>query len=143
MPGNWNITYMPQVDGKSGSDMGGNGLFAFANTEYPNASACLIRHITEKDNMKAFCEATNFIPVRQSLLDEGLTYSAYQEQMDVLLEIVGTLDPKMTADETSTRFQQLNTIFTEAMDYIAIDNSKTAQEVMDEVQAGMDEVLAE
>jgi multiple sugar transport system substrate-binding protein len=143
MPGNWGITYMPQVNGKSGSDMGGNGLFAFSNTEYPNASAHLIRHITEKDNMKAFCEATNFIPVRQSLLEEGLTFSAYQDQMDVLLEIVGTLDPKMTADETSTRFQQLNTVFTEAMDYIAIDGSKSAQEVMDTVQAGMEEVLAE
>ena len=143
MPGNWGVTYMPQKNGKTGSDLGGNGLFAYYETKYPEASTIFIDYITSKDNAREFCEASNFIPVRQSLIDEGLKYSKYQEEMNTFLNIVATIDPKMAEDETSTRFQQLNVIWSEEMDPLVIDGSATAEQVLQKCQTRMEEALAE
>lgn len=143
MPDNWGVTYMPQVGGKTTSDMGGNGLFAYKGTKYPKAAAIFIDYITNKDNMKAFCEAGNFLPVRQSLIKEGLNYSSFKDEMKVFSNIVSTIDDKLASDETSTRFQQLNVIFSEKMDPIAVNGSVTAKDTVkamkDEMQAALDE----
>lgn len=141
MPDNWGVTYMPQVKGKTGSDMGGNGLFAYAKTKYPNAAAIFIDYMTKKDNMKLFCETANFIPVRTSLINEGLKYTQYQNEMNTFLNIVKTIDPKLAADETSIRFQQLNEIYSQKMDPIAIDGSVTAEKALENMKKEMTNAL--
>ncbi len=144
MPDNWAVTYMPKSPtGKTGSDLGGNGLFAYKGTKYPNAATIFIDYVSAKENMKAFCEASNFIPVRASLISEGLSYTAFQNEMNTFLDIVATIDPKMAADETSTRFQQLNVIFNEEMDPLAIDGSATPEQVIQRCEERMVEALAE
>jgi multiple sugar transport system substrate-binding protein len=141
MPGNWAVTYMPQINGKTGSDMGGNGLFGYKKTKYPNAVAIFIDYITSKKVAKEFCEASNFIPVRKSLIGEGLKYTRFQNEMDSFLKIVGTIDPKMAADETSTRFQQLNVIWSEEMDPLVIDGSVSAQQALAKMEKRMNDAL--
>ena len=143
MTGNWGITYMPQINGKTGSDMGGNGIFGYAKTKYPAATAIFIDYATSKDVVRGFCEVSNFIPVRQSLIQEGINYASFKPEMDILLGIVSTIDPKMAADETSTRFQQLNIILNEEMDPLAIDGSATAQQVLTKLEERMRTALAE
>ena len=86
--------------------------------------------------------SSNFIPVRTSLIAEGLKYTNFQSEMDIFLDIVATIDPKMAADETSARFQQLNIIYAEEMDPLVIDGSKTAQEVLAKMETRMKEALA-
>lgn len=143
MPDNWGVTYMPQVDGKTTSDMGGNALVAYQGTKYPKACAIFIDYITNKENMKAFCEAGNFLPVRQSLIKEGLNYSSFPEEMKVFTNIIATVDSKLASDETSDKFQQLNLILSEKMDPLAVDGSATAEqtaaEMKTEMQAALDE----
>jgi len=141
MPNNWGVTYMPQVNGKTTSDMGGNGLFAYSDTKYPKASAIFIDYITSKDNMKAFCETGNFLPVRQSLIKEGINYSSFKDEMKVFSNIVGTIDGKMAADETSNKFQQLNVIFSEKMDPIAVNGSATAEKTVKAMKEEMQAAL--
>jgi hypothetical protein len=63
--------------------------------------------------------------------------------MATLLGIVSTINPRMAADETSTRFQQLNVIFSEEMDPLAIDGSATARQVLEKAERRMKEALAE
>lgn len=142
MPDNWGVTYMPQVDGKTTSDMGGNSLFAYSGTKYPKAAAIFIDYITNKENMKLFCETGNFLPVRQSLVDEGLNYVDFQDEMKVFSEIVGTIDSKLASDVTSSKFQRLNVIFNEEMDTIIFDVA-TADEAVKSMKEKMQEVLDE
>ena len=141
MPGNWGVTYMPQVNGKTTSDMGGNALFAYSGTKYPKAAAIFIDYITSKENMKAFCEAGNFLPVRQSLIKEGLNYSNFQNEMKVFSNIIATVDGKQAADETSDKFQQLNVILTEKMDPLAVNGSATAEQTVQTMKSEMQKVL--
>lgn len=141
MANEWGVTYMPQKNGKTGSDMGGNGIFAYTGTKYPKAAAIVVEYLTRAENMKGFCEAGNFIPVRQSLMAEGLTFSAFQEEMELFMEIAGTIDTKMAADETSVPFQDLNATFSEAMDPMIVDGSRTAEQVLEECQTRMTEIL--
>lgn len=143
MPGNWGVTYMPQVDGKTTSDMGGNGLFAYKNTKYPKAAAIFIDYLTNPENMKLFCETGNFLPVRQSLISEGLDYQSFAPEMAVFSNIISTIDEKMATDETSNRFQQVNVIFSDLMDYIAVNASLTPSQVAAEMKKQMQEVLDE
>ena len=63
--------------------------------------------------------------------------------MRILNEIVATIDPKMAADETSVSFQQLNEVFNEEMDPLAVNNSATAEQVVAACQERMTEVLNE
>ena len=140
--GKWGVTYMPQRNGRTGSDMGGNALFGYAGTEYPQAVAIVIEYITAYENMKAFCEAAQFSPVRTELLQPGvLSYGGYQEQMTLFNEILTTIDPAMAADETSVPFQQCNLIWNEEMDYLAVDRSHTPQQVLDACEERMNEAL--
>ncbi|MEK3724732.1 hypothetical protein [Paenibacillus sp. FSL H8-0034] len=44
-----------------------------------------------------------------------------------MLNIVKTIDPKLAEDEISIRFQQINQIYGEIMDPIAINGSVTAE----------------
>lgn len=144
MKGKWGVTYMPQKDGKTGSDMGGNSVFAYKGTKYPKAAAMVVEYITRAENMKHFCETGSFIPVRTSLLQEGaISYTNYAGEMKVFNDIVGTIDPKMAADETSVRFQQLNIIFGEEMDPLIVNGSKTAEEVAASCEEKMTEALQE
>jgi ABC-type glycerol-3-phosphate transport system substrate-binding protein len=143
MKDNWGVTYMPQINGKTGSDMGGNGIFGYAKTKYPDAAAIFIDYITSKDVVNGFCEAANFIPVRQSLIAEGINYASFKPEMEVILGIVSTIDPKMAADETSVRFQQLNVILNEEMDPLVIDGSASARQVLDRLDQRFKTALAE
>lgn len=142
MPDNWGITYMPQRDGKTGNDMGGNGLFCYAGTKYPKASAILATYITSAEGMKLFCETGNFIPVRESIMGT-LEYANYADEMKLFNEMAGTIDAKMAADETSVAFLQLNNIFNEEMDYLVVDGSSTVDDVINNCQERMSEELAE
>lgn len=143
MGDNWGVTYMPQVNGKTGSDMGGNGLFAYAGTKYPKACAIFIDYITNAENMRAFCEAGNFLPVRKSLSGGVLNYEKFPEAMKVFNDIVATVDPKMAADETSARFQQLNMAFAEILDPLAVNSSISPQDAVAQMQTEMQDILAE
>lgn len=139
----WGMTYMPIRNGKTSSDMGGNAVFAYADTKYPKAAAIVVDYITNEENMKKFCETGSFIPVRTKLLEGGVEYKSFKDEMKILNDIVGTIDPKMAADETSVSFQQLNEVFNEEMDPLAVNNSATAEEVAANCQERMTEVLEE
>jgi len=143
MPDGWGVTYMPQRNGKTGSDMGGNGIFAYKETKYPKAAAIVVEYLTAAEQMKGFCEAGNFIPVRESLMKEGINFTAFQDEMKLFMEIAGTIDTKMAADETSVPFQNLNESFNEAMDPMVVDGSSTAEEVAAQLQENMSEILEE
>lgn len=143
MPDGWGVTYMPHKDGKTGSDMGGNGIFAYAGTKYPRAAAIVVEYLTAAEQMKGFCETGNFIPVRQSLLEGDMKFTSFQEEMKLFMEIAGTIDEKMASDETSVPFQNLNVAFNEAMDPMIVDGSRTAEEVAAMCQETMTEILQE
>lgn len=143
MPGNWGVTYMPVRNGKTGSDMGGNALFAYKETKYPKAAAIVIDYITNAENMKKFCETGSFIPVRTSLLEGEINYTNFSDEMRVFSEIVGTIDPKLAADESSAVFQQINQIFGEEMDPMVVNGSATAEDVVANCKSRMTEVLNE
>ncbi|WP_026511204.1 ABC transporter substrate-binding protein [Butyrivibrio sp. LC3010] len=130
MPDNWGVTYMPQKNGKTGTDMGGNALFCYKDTKYPKAAAIVAEYITSKEQMKTFCEIGDFIPVRKSLLETELTYANHKQEMELFKEIATTLDPKMAADETSEHFTDLNIIFGNNMDKIVFDRNASVDDVL-------------
>jgi multiple sugar transport system substrate-binding protein len=143
MPGNWGVTYMPQVNGKTSSDLGGNAVFAYSGTKYPNASAIFIDYLTNKAGMRKFCENGDFIPVRKSLLSEGMSYPTFQNEMGIFMNIANTVDQKQAKDETSVRFQQFNTILNKNMDPLIINRSKTPDQVVADMETQMKAALAE
>ena len=72
-----------------------------------------------------------------------MEYNDFADEMKIFNEIVATIDPKMAADETSVPFQQLNEIFNEEMDPLAVNNSATAEEVAAACQERMTGILNE
>ena len=141
LPGKWGVTYMPQKDGKTGTDMGGNGLFCYSGTKYPKAAAIVASYITSSEEMQKFCEIGNFIPVRKGLLESGINYENFPEEMRLFNEEALTLDPKMAADESSMAFEELNLIFSEEMDGLVINRSSSVDDVVKNCEKRMSAVL--
>ncbi|WP_208585692.1 ABC transporter substrate-binding protein [Gracilibacillus suaedae] len=115
---NWSI--MPYPYGKGGHQSAPHGSWYIAatqNTEYPELSAELVAHLTNKDSAIKMEEAAGLIPGHKELLDSSETYSDYPRKL-MLEQLVNTnhLKPK------SPIFPVLEDALGDIMEGIALDN---------------------
>lgn len=142
LAGKWGVTYMPQRDGKIGSDLGGGELCITSATEHPAEAAKFVQFMTSKESSKYFCENANFLPVRTSLSEEGITYQTYSEEMNYFVKQAGTMDPDMVACQTSKGFSKVSKLFSEAIERIVLEDTPAA-DIAADFDAAVEEALAE
>ncbi|MBQ3696567.1 MAG: sugar ABC transporter substrate-binding protein [Spirochaetales bacterium] len=140
MPGNWGMTYLPSINGRLSSDLGGNGLFGISKTKYPNAVATFIKWLSSKEIMTSFCQDGGFIPVRKDIRNEDISYSKYDEELKIVIDFASTLDPKLAVAATSPNWSLFNTILSEEMDALVTENA-SAEDVISRILARWDEEL--
>jgi multiple sugar transport system substrate-binding protein len=136
----WGVTYMPQKNGKTGSDMGGNALAVFAQSKYPEESAKFVKFMTDAENSKAFCEVTNFLPVRKSIPKESMKFAAYNNEMKLFLDQVATVDPNMAAVETNKKFQPIMQVISDNIEKIIL-NSASGEQVVKDMEKGINDAI--
>ena len=90
-------------------------------------------------NLKMYKNIQDTVKYLQDLV--SLTKDISREEMELFMEIAGTIDEKMASDETSVPFQELNIALNEAMDPMIVDGSSTAEEVAQNCQTTMTEIL--
>lgn len=142
MKDEWGVTYMPQVNGKSGSDLGGNAIAAFAGSKHPEEAAKFVEYVTNAENSKIFSEAANFLSVRRSTSEKGLNYESHNEEMKLFAEQVGTVDPDMAAIEVSSKFQPINMLLAASIENMMLNGASVEQTVKD-LETGINEALSD
>jgi len=136
----WGVTYMPQKNGKTGSDMGGNALGVFAKSKHPKEAAKFVEFMTNAENSKQFCEVTNFLPVRKSVSQETMKFATYNEEMKLFLDQVKTIDPKMAAVETNRKFQPITQVISDNIEKLILNGARS-EEVVKDMEKGINEAL--
>jgi ABC-type glycerol-3-phosphate transport system substrate-binding protein len=136
----WGVTYMPQKNGKTGADMGGNALAVFAQSKYPEESAKFVKFMTDAENSKAFCEVTNFLPVRKSIPKENMKFAAYNNEMKLFLDQVATVDPNMAAVETNKKFQPIMQVISDNIEKIIL-NGASGEQVVKDMEKGINDAI--
>lgn len=79
---NWSL--MPYPYGKKGHNSAPHGSWYVAatkNTKYPELTAELVAHLTNKESAKAMEEAAELIPGHKELLDSSEIYSEYPRKL--------------------------------------------------------------
>lgn len=91
---NWSL--MPYPYGKKGHNSAPHGSWYVAatkNTKYPELTAELVAHLTNKESAKAMEEAAGLIPGHKELLDSSEIYSEYPRKL-MLDQLVQTTHVK-------------------------------------------------
>jgi multiple sugar transport system substrate-binding protein len=99
MTAGWDVTYMIR-DVQMAADMGGNGVAATRDTKNPELAADFLKHLVSEEQMKSFCREGLFLPTRKSLVDQGIDFPSYPEQMNLFVEQSTTVPAKMAAEQT-------------------------------------------
>lgn len=132
---NWSL--MPYPVGKEGHNSAPHGSWYVAGTsgtEYPELTAELVAHLTNKDSAKVMEEAAGLIPGHEDLLDSSETYSDYPRKL-MLDQLVQTTHVK----PKSPIFPVLEDVLGDIVEGIALE----ADSVENLVESAIDKVERE
>lgn len=131
MKGSYGATFMPQVNGKTGSDMGGSCLVAFKSAKHTAAAAKFMNYMVSTDAMKAYDETYGDLPVRTSLTKTTLNYASHADMMKMFTEQGETIDPKMASVEANPKFDAIETALANNIEKIILNGKTGAQAAKD------------
>jgi multiple sugar transport system substrate-binding protein len=115
MKADWGVTYMIR-DAEMASDMGGNVVGVTKDSQNPELSAEFVKFIASEEQMAQFCVDAQFIPVRTSLVEQGLDYTLRPEEMTVFVEQSETVPEKMAAEQTIPKFNEINQVLADELE---------------------------
>lgn len=93
---------------------GGKFMVGFADTEEPELTALFLHWMNDAEQQGQFVDASNFLPTRQDLVDEGVDYASRPEDMQVFLEDVQRTPEAAYASAYSPEFSAAATEFVDS-----------------------------
>lgn len=93
---------------------GGKFMAGFADTEEPALTALFIHWMNEAEQQTEFLDASNFLPTRSDLVEQGVDYTKRSEDMAVFLEDISRTPEAAYASAYSPEFSAAATEFLEA-----------------------------
>ena len=115
MKADWGVTYMIQ-DVEMASDMGGNAVGVTKDSQDPELAAEFVKFIASEEQMAQFCVDAQFIPVRKSLVKQGLDYTMRPKEMNVFVEQSETVPETMAAEQTIPKFNEINQVLADELE---------------------------
>lgn len=132
----WDVTFMPK-DVSAASDLGGNLLGVSKTSKNAAVAADFIQFVCNKANMKYFCETDLFLPVRTSLIQEGVQFSSQAPQMQTFTQQATTVPAAMAQVETSPDFAAINQVLADQLDLCFVGQQspkETAAKIADGIK---------
>lgn len=93
---------------------GGKFMAGFAETDEPALTALFIHYMNTAESQRQFVDASNFLPTRANLVQEGVDYTQRPEDMAVFLEDITRTPEEAYASAYSPEFSAAATEFVEA-----------------------------
>jgi multiple sugar transport system substrate-binding protein len=139
MQDEWGVTYMIK-DTSMASDLGGNAVAATADTKDPEGTASFLEFLASEEEMKQFCIDAQFIPVRTSLVQEGLDYKLRPEDMSVFVNQSETVPAKMAREQTFPDFNKVNQVLADELE-AAFKTGQSPEDTAKNIESGTTEAL--
>lgn len=103
-------------DVEEATNLGGNALVVTSTAADPEAAAEYVKYMCSADSMKAFCEASSFVPARKSLVDEGLEWDYRPEAMQMFAQNSKLVPEAMASLETMPQFSEIAALMTDQLE---------------------------
>jgi multiple sugar transport system substrate-binding protein len=104
----WGATFMPR-DADAASDLGGNSIVAYAETEQADTAAAFVKLMGREDVMKYFCANAMELPTRKKLAEAGIDFVYVPEKMGVFSQQATTVSEQVVASTVTPAFNDINT----------------------------------
>lgn len=140
MKDDYGVTFMPQVDGKTSSDLGGSGLAVNSKSEKKQEAINLLISFIEKENMAYFCGKAGFLPVRNDISVDDLNYESNSDKMEIFIEQVSRMDKKMAELETSSNFAEMGRLLSDSIEKLMLEDI-TSKELAKEMDSKIEDIL--
>lgn len=135
----WQVTYMPRSVSMA-SDLGGNCLAVTRDSKNRDVAIDFLRYATNEANMRDFCVAAGFLPVRRSLMETKLEYPVRPDAMQVFVEQSRTIPDHLAATVTLPDFSRINTKLGEQLD-LAFTSGQSPKDTAENVEGTIRSVL--
>ncbi len=137
----YGVTYMPR--GKAmASDLGGNALAVLKKSKHPQEALTFIKFMTEEENMKEFVEKGMFLPVRNSLSADKMSYAIKPDLMRLFVNQAKTIPNHMAQTISQPSMTKINKVLTDELDLV-FTQGKDEKEALKEMQTQIDKILKE
>jgi multiple sugar transport system substrate-binding protein len=139
MQAGWDITYMVR-DVQMASDMGGNAVGVTKDSQNPELAADFLKFVASEEQMAQFCIDAQFIPVRKSLVEQGLDYNLRPEEMQVFVEQSSTVPTEMATEQTLPEFNKINQVLADELE-LAFKSGQSPDTTAKNISSGIEEAL--
>lgn len=140
MDAGWDVTYMIR-DTNMASDLGGNAVGITRDSPNAEAAADFLKFMANEENMTQFCIDGGFIPVRTSLVEQGLDYEQKPEQMNRFVEQAATVPEKMAREQSIPTFSGVVQLLADQLE-AAFKTGQSAEKTAQNIANGLEEALA-
>lgn len=110
---------------------GGKFMAGFADTDEPALTALFIHHMNDAEQQGQFVDASNFLPTRVDLVEEGVDYGKRPEDMAVFLEDITRTPPAAYASAYSPEFAAAANEFLEAYAEVVAGQAELSEAMED------------
>ncbi|MFC0408710.1 ABC transporter substrate-binding protein [Roseomonas elaeocarpi] len=135
----WGVTFMPR-DVAMASDLGGNCLAVTRDSKNRDVAIDFLRFATDEANMREFCIAGGFLPVRKSLMGSALPYTLRPDAMQVFVEQSRTIPDHLARTVTLPEFSRINAKLSEQLD-LAFTSGQDAKTTAANIDAATQSLL--
>lgn len=132
----WAATPMP-VDQRGATDLGGNALVATKTTKNPELAVKFLKFMSDAENMKAFCAATNELPTRADIDPADIDFAVRPDVMPVFVEQAGTIEPSDVKQLTSPSLAAISVVMQDQLEQAFVGGQSTA-DTLKNISAGIE-----
>ena len=110
-------------------------ILLIARAKDPEAAAGFLEFLASDEEMKQFCIDAQFIPVRTSLVQEGLDYKLRPEDMGVFVNQSETVPETMAREQTFPDFNKVNQVLADELE-AAFKTGQTPEDTAKNIESG-------
>lgn len=138
--GSWGVTYMPCSTGR-GADFGGTGLAVTKDSQHPEIAAEFVKFATNPENMADFCATTLFVPVRPSVIEDGVEFARFDDEMQFFSELITEINPHMAQTMALPEFARIERLIADQME-LAWTSGQSAEDTAQNIADGVADILS-
>lgn len=139
MTAGWDVTYMIR-DVEMASDLGGTTVAVTKDSQNPEAAADFLKFLCSKEQMAEFCADGLFIPARKSLVEEGIDFRIYPEEVALFVEQSTTIPTQMAKEQTIPQFSSVNQVLADQLE-AAFKTGQSPEATASNIASGIQEIL--
>ena len=121
----WGVTFPPRKV-RSAGDFGGNALVATKAAKDPELVARFLDHVTQEQQMRAFCAGASLLPTRADLVESGIDFAVRPELSPVFLGQAGAVLPQDSGQVASPSMSKIITVLKDQLEEAFVGSQDVA-----------------